>query len=84
MSNPKSYWAKAGLLVACLVFTASIPGCDSNPNLAEYNEHTPPGLPPDVPNESVAQRRSRTLRTPTPAQGKGAKSKPAANQPKSK
>ena len=51
MSNPKSYWAKAGLLVACLVFTASIPGCDSNPNLAEYNEHTPPGLPPDVPNE---------------------------------
>jgi hypothetical protein len=89
MSIPKLCRATAGVLVACIVFTASIPGCDSNPNLTEYNEHTPPGAPPDVPNESVSQRRARTLRVAKPSRGKGAGTSPAAadkgaaNQPKS-
>jgi hypothetical protein len=67
-----------------MVVAAGISGCDSNPNLAEYNEHTPPGAPPDVPNESVSARRSRTLRVAKPSRGgkAGAAEKGEANQPK--
>ncbi len=50
-------------LAGCMMLTAGLAGCEpGNPNAAEYYKHTPPGKPPENPNETVSQRRSRTLK----------------------
>ena len=65
-------------LAGSMVLTAGLAGCEpGNPNAAEYFEHTPPGKPPENPNETVSQRRSRTLKVggKQPAAAKGASGK---------
>lgn len=37
-------------------------GCGGNSNEAEFARTAPPGIPSENPNESVAERRSRTRR----------------------
>jgi hypothetical protein len=45
--------------------TLSQAGCGSgNPNETEFLNSAPPGKPPENPDETVSQRRQRTLRTP--------------------
>lgn len=63
MSMNRTRRLRALCLAGSMVLTASLAGCEpGNPNAAEYYEHTPPGKPPENPNESNSQRRSRTLK----------------------
>jgi hypothetical protein len=50
-----------------------LPGCGGNPNEREFLNSAPPGEPSPFPNESVAQRKSRTKSEPKPVQKKGQK-----------
>ena len=60
MSMNRTRRLRALCLAGSMVLTASLAGCEpGNPNAAEYYEHTPPGKPPENPNESNSQRRSR-------------------------
>jgi hypothetical protein len=80
-----SKWPRALLLLFSVVVTGSFAGCEpGNPNAAEYFEHTPPGKPPENPNESTSERRSRTLRVGKPTKGVGAGNKAASSRPTSR
>jgi hypothetical protein len=53
------------LLALCCGLALALASCgSSNPNEAEFLNSAPPGKPPENPNETVSQRRSRTLRSP--------------------
>ena len=48
-----------------MALATNIAGCGSgNPNEKEYFAHTPPGVPPENPNETNAERRARTRNVP--------------------
>jgi hypothetical protein len=65
MSILKSPRAKALLLTGSLILTSNLVGCGSgNPNEKEYFAHTPPGKPPENPDESNSARRARTRNVP--------------------
>ena len=65
MSILKSPRAKTLLLTGSLILTSNLVGCGSgNPNEKEYFAHTPPGKPPENPNESNSERRARTRNVP--------------------
>jgi hypothetical protein len=59
------------LFCVCLMalscgLTLSVAGCgSSNPNETEFLNSAPPGKPSEFPNETFAQRKERTLRTPS-------------------
>lgn len=74
----------ACLLAWCCGLTLGLAGCGSgNPNEAEFP--APPGKPPDDPNETVSQRRSRTLRSPEKTKAeKAAQSKSGAGTAKTR
>lgn len=70
--------AKALLLLSSMVFTGGLAGCEpGNPNAAEYYAHTPPGKPPENPNESNSARRARTQRVAKQTKAIEERSKPA-------
>ena len=65
MSILKSPRPRALLLFGSLILTSNLVGCGSgNPNEKEYFAHTPPGKPPENPNESNSERRARTRNVP--------------------
>ena len=74
MSTPKYRL----LFCVCLMalscgLTLLVAGCGSgNPNETEFLNSAPPGKPPENPNETVSQRRARTLRTPEKAKAEKA------------
>jgi hypothetical protein len=78
MSILRSRRALVLLLAGSMVLTASLAGCEpGNPNADEYYKHTPPGKPPENPNESNSARRSRTQRVTKQTAAIEARNKPA-------
>jgi hypothetical protein len=81
MSILRSHWARAHLLVGTMVLAASLAGCEpGNPNEAEYLEHTPPGKPPENPDETASERRARTLRVPKKVSANKTSGKPVSTK----
>ena len=52
----------------------------SNPNEDEFLKSAPPGQPSEFPNETVAQRKARTLGPTKPVKGGGAQTSPPAQR----
>jgi hypothetical protein len=78
MSILRSRRSLALLLAGSMALTASLAGCEpGNPNEAEYFKHTPPGKPPENPDESNSARRARTQRVAKQITAIEARTKPA-------
>jgi hypothetical protein len=60
MFTKRSHCVKSCILAGSTMLTLVV-GCSSNPNEVEFAKSAPPGVPSEFPNESVAQRKSRTL-----------------------
>jgi hypothetical protein len=80
MSIKRSHCAKTLVLAGGMMLTLVV-GCSTNPNEDEFLKSAPPGAPSEFPNESVAQRKARTLGPSKPVKGGGAKKSTGAKTP---
>jgi hypothetical protein len=60
MSITRSHSTKSFILAGSMMLTLVV-GCSGNPNEDEFLRTAPKGVPSEFPNESVAQRKARTL-----------------------
>jgi len=76
----RSHYVKTFLLGASMMLTLVV-GCSGNPNEDEFLKSAPPGAPSEFPNETVAQRKARTLGPSKVVKGAAAKKPTGAKTP---